>query len=379
MRPAFSNALYYPTIDIPDTGWLKTAILFWDSISTIVPESVRKPYRGYDSQYLADVGFLQPLIVNPEHKSVVGIEDDILKLICSPEFFSVIDNAEIQLNDTISGGKMSNKVKESLGILFSARMAEVRYRLKRRNYDIIPAYYQPITNIDYTDDVFYLDEHFTYIYMMALASRICEDESLGMITDSHFSFGFANSVRLGNQKSVLDRRFVNYHYQQPKDRQFEQGVLLDYIIDGLSIAPDTTFEDLVNFKNHHNDELRRFRTQLTKLTNGLSSSGTISILQQEIRDLYENEFLPAYSDFKAALTGARIKWFTETCLKVSLLSASATGIPMAVMGLPVPQALLAGAGASVIASAVSYNVDKKKALRENPYSYLLSVKREWSR
>ena len=104
----------------------------------------------------------------------------------------------------------------------------------------------------------------------------------------------------------------------------------------------------------------------------------IAILQQEIRDLYNNEFLPALNDFKAALKGSRIKWFTETCLKVSLLSASATGVPMALLGLPVEQALFAGMGVSVIASAVSYNVDKERYLRENPYSYLLSINREWA-
>lgn len=39
MRPAFLNALYYPSIDITNINWLKTAVLFWDSVSIIVPES----------------------------------------------------------------------------------------------------------------------------------------------------------------------------------------------------------------------------------------------------------------------------------------------------------------------------------------------------
>ena len=88
--------------------------------------------------------------------------------------------------------------------------------------------------------------------------------------------------------------------------------------------------------------------------------------------------MPAFNDFKAALTGSRIKWFTETFLKVSLLSASATGVPMALLGMPVEQAIFAGMGVSVIASAVSYRIDKKHFLRENPYSYLLSINREWT-
>lgn len=37
---AFTRALYYPTIDITNEQWLKTAILYWDEISTIVPSSI---------------------------------------------------------------------------------------------------------------------------------------------------------------------------------------------------------------------------------------------------------------------------------------------------------------------------------------------------
>ena len=35
----FDSALYYPTKDIHNEAWLKSAALFWDRIETIVPES----------------------------------------------------------------------------------------------------------------------------------------------------------------------------------------------------------------------------------------------------------------------------------------------------------------------------------------------------
>jgi hypothetical protein len=34
---AFTKALYYPRIEVPNEGWLKTAILYWDEVKTIVP------------------------------------------------------------------------------------------------------------------------------------------------------------------------------------------------------------------------------------------------------------------------------------------------------------------------------------------------------
>ena len=114
MRPAFSKALYYPTIDIQNADWLKTAILFWDSISTIVPESLSTPYKQYDTQYLYDIGFLCPLYVNSNDKSVVGIEEDILNLFGSSEFVQTICSPQATRYGGIWDCKMSYRVKEYL-------------------------------------------------------------------------------------------------------------------------------------------------------------------------------------------------------------------------------------------------------------------------
>ncbi len=66
-RSMFSKALYYPTIDISDEDWLKTAYLFWDGIRTIVPESMAdKAYGNNTTMFLAEVGFLEPIIVRPD-------------------------------------------------------------------------------------------------------------------------------------------------------------------------------------------------------------------------------------------------------------------------------------------------------------------------
>jgi Kef-type K+ transport system membrane component KefB len=51
---------------------------------------------------------------------------------------------------------------------------------------------------------------------------------------------------------------------------------------------------------------------------------------------------------------------------------------MAALGLAVPQALLVGAGISITASAVLYNLDKKKSLRDNPFAYVLAAKKTFS-
>jgi hypothetical protein len=69
------------------------------------------------------------------------------------------------------------------------------------------------------------------------------------------------------------------------------------------------------------------------------------------------------------------KWVTKDLLKVSFFSTTSTSVPLALLGLNVPQALILGTGISLSVSAILYNRERAKILRENPYSYLLSAER----
>ncbi len=57
------QALFYPWIDIEDERWLKASLLYWDSVRTIVPESIDAPYSTEIGKELASAGFLVPLRV----------------------------------------------------------------------------------------------------------------------------------------------------------------------------------------------------------------------------------------------------------------------------------------------------------------------------
>lgn len=42
------TALYHPAIDIEDPVFLRSAILFWDHLHTIVPDPIDEPYKDKD-------------------------------------------------------------------------------------------------------------------------------------------------------------------------------------------------------------------------------------------------------------------------------------------------------------------------------------------
>lgn len=73
---SYTKALYYPTIDIDDSEWIKNAILFWDEIDTIVPEAISSPYKNNDSRFLYDEGILKPLRLSPHDSILMNLQQE---------------------------------------------------------------------------------------------------------------------------------------------------------------------------------------------------------------------------------------------------------------------------------------------------------------
>src|SRR5687768_14318212 len=74
------SALYYPYIDVRDPSWLRSAILFWDEIQTIVPSSISEPYHSEDTRICEQEGYLRalkcdfhPLLLEELGKRVVAL------------------------------------------------------------------------------------------------------------------------------------------------------------------------------------------------------------------------------------------------------------------------------------------------------------------
>jgi hypothetical protein len=58
MHSTYGKALYYPHIQIQDENWLKLALLYWDGLRRIVPDSV-VPNDSNAVRALVDEGILE--------------------------------------------------------------------------------------------------------------------------------------------------------------------------------------------------------------------------------------------------------------------------------------------------------------------------------
>lgn len=111
---------------------------------------------------------------------------------------------------------------------------------------------------------------------------------------------------------------------------------------------------------------------MADLTKSIEGDLSLDALQQQVCDVYSNEVKPSIDELKECLSSKRIKWALESFLKTSMLSVP-TGSALAALGLSIPHAVLAGAGVSLIVSAVLFNIQNREEMEKNPFSYLLSA------
>jgi hypothetical protein len=354
----FTKALFYPTIDIHDEAWLKNAVLFWDEINTIVPSSFNNPYQKHTTQYLSDEGILRAMPVNPDDDFIEDLTADTLNYLNTNEGFQLLTQAQGR-NSVIHRDKLPRDVSRLFDIHPEKLPYEIQNQLRRS-----------MTR----EGFFRVDSNFAIFYMTLLANKICEQKSIALLTDNSLTSNLSDLVRLDNQIAIKGRDY-NFSYSGRDERYIHlvQGLLTNLVIKGIRVTDASSLEDIVKFKSKHRDELGLFRTNIAKLTKDVPKGISFEGLQQQVEDIYNDEFLPAYKNFKRSLDSAGIKWTSENFMKIAFFSVPTTAIPSALLGLSTPQALLAGAGVSIISSLVSYNVDKQEKLRSSPYSYLLSV------
>lgn len=360
----FTKALYYPTIDIENWDWAKSAALFWDNIQTIVPESITSPYDGRVTQVLSDEGLLTPYVVNPDHHIVRDLATDVNKYLETNEGFEYLikgkrDNASIHLE------KLPGHVRRISRLHPEKLPSEIRYLLgeefQRKNW-------------------LEVDSKFAGFYMTLLANKICESDRLVLLTDDTLASNLSDKARLDNQRKVFGReRHLDYDSYENTTLHLSQGLLTNLILKGIRFSPDTKTEDVIKFKRKYPDELGLFRNNLEKLVSDIPEEIPFETLQRHVADIYTNEFLPSYNNFKKALSGFRLKWVNDHVMKIAFFKGGTSALVPYFLGTTIPQALLAGAGISVITSAISYNQEKQKTLRENPYSFLVSAENNLSK
>ena len=368
---AFTRALYYPHIDIPDEGWLKTAALYWENIQTIVPASIRRPYSSRTARELEEAQVLSAFNVDPDMEIMERLAEKAGAYLESPEFERIMRENGINEYALIHPEKLPREIREICEIHPEKPPYELQYRLR----ELMGGG---------KDGWMHVHPAFANFYMTLLATELSTSSGIGLLTDTPSSERLSTAARLDAPPPLWPlrefhpnrRRNPQVVFDRSMPRDTAQGLLAQLTLKQLTISKDTPVKEILNFKRDHKSELGRFRTKLAELTGSVESDLPAEALQQRVADIYTNDVGPAIEDLKEALKGARIKYAIESFLKTSSLSIP-TGSALMYFGHGTPQALLAVAGISLTASTVLYSLDRRKELRGDPFSFVLAAQRSF--
>lgn len=350
----FGTALYYPTIDIQDEDWLKTAYLFWDGIRTIVPESMAgNAYRNNTTMFLTETGYLKPIVVNPDSKLLKPMVDKIKKYAQTEEGLAF-------LNQRVPEGVYINPYDDNRS-QFYLHHEKLPYEIQELVADKLGE-----------DGWARVSNNFADFYMTMMANNIASQKSLALLSPAKHLDAFTTSLHTetyGNHFSSCGNKL----------NSIGRCMLTRLMIDGITIDPRTSMDDLRIFKERHLNELRNFRDGFEELTKmDIPEDITIEGLEQMSKYIYENRFLVAYQDLQKSLKGSGIHYILAGVGGLMFSDVSTT-FNVFLKGLDTPVRMAIGAGAVLGYSFYKKYKDNQHIKHKHKMSYLLSIEKELGR
>jgi hypothetical protein len=362
-----THALYYPWIDVRDATWLKNAVLYWDQVSTIVPEGLRSPYNSRDTQALVECGFVSPFLIDGDSPAVHWASEILLRELS-------------HLTQRRRGGSLLYELFDSSSIeqagfasLHSSKFNNRILRLLERDHDWPRHDMSPWVQIPAPVASF---------YMTILASRLAQRSGFAPVTDYAPIASMANSLRLRSEPYELpaSRRTAPSHSNHAihPESGWAEALLATCVLETVRLDEMTPVEDVIDFREEHKNELARFRTAIGNAVRELEKDHpTQEALQQGIRDVYVNEVRPAISELYHTRLNMRLKAAPDL-LKAAVFTTAPAILAQAKLG-PVATAMtvLAGAGISLTATIAKYRAERRDLLMKNPYSFVLAARAEF--
>lgn len=354
MPVPFSSVLYYPTIDIKDSQWLRNALLFWDKIYTIVPISHKTPYHNKFSNEAHEMEMLLPIRISSDMEEVRDLTWVVEDFITDP---ATADLLFSERNARISPDKMPQKIRNLMEMI---------------HYDKLPSILHSYLND--REPWISIPRELAGLYMTLLATKLAKTNGLGIVTES----GVAERLAMAVEKGKPQGLWYDEDYRRPRRRRpsipkdVAPGMLIDLVIETIALPRKLTARKIADFKHEHSEELGVFRREVAKIVSGIPEDPSIEALRQHVSDIYTSEIKPAVKSLKESI---RLRSWESGIQGV--LKASAFTVPPAALaihaGMPSSFALLAGAGISVIATGVQMYRGWREARNNSPYSYLLSL------
>lgn len=367
----FEKALYYPTIDIHNERWLKSAVLFWDRIETIVPESEEHPYHRKCTKILQENGILFPHAVNPFSEDIRGLEQDVVKFMDTPEgkksFIKPWGCSAVSIanrkNKTEENRALNNEMRRE----YVANKITGTYRDFYIHMEKLPIMLgEELVEHANEDGYLWASRGFMSFYMTLLANRISQNNRMALLTDR------MNQNNLSN-KILIDG--LSPSGKKSNEHKMKRGMMYQMIMNDIKIDPSTPIERIIQYKKDRCHELALFRAEMNRLTAFDTDCMSTKDIEHEVKRVYMLHVEPAMNNIKVTMKDAGINWWVGigTCVLTGLIPATLA------MGSDIKTNVVIGASEclGLALTSVPY-IRKKIEVSSSPYSYLMKMNQQLS-
>ena len=338
--------LYYPSFQLPSSSWLKTSLLYWDEVGSIVPSRMERVLETPDLKYLSDEGIYKRFDPGPyfyDAQQSGSFIDQFIQRLEAPEF-------EQEMTRPNSG--------QYWHLAFEKMNYSVWTELANRN--LTP------DRVD-GDGWIRVKKPAAIIYMGLLAKALAT----------------SNAEYVQPSTDRID--YENIIYRCSASQTPLPGIAVS--LKGLLpiVSADVPLQSIIQFKRKHFDELLRLRQTVdecqTKIEDAKSEDAAKLLLTQ-----FKEQYQLASSDIDRVMKERGIRYTVGTMR--AILGAKPTAwlgsVVGALAGSPslnpvvIASTAVAGfvAGGSIeVASYMLDARDKERSLLASPFSYLYSAEK----
>lgn len=317
--------LYYPHIDIHDSTWLRSAVLFWDEIKTIAPRAISQPYQNTDTNILWREGFIEPLrcdlhpdLLDVLGKRVVGLMDrgffkrdlDSDRMEQDPNRYALMHADKVGMGirdqfryadlhpEKLSPALRSLAMRVGLAHMHPGKIdPDLRDVLEEMQFVAIhprkmSRFLEDLARrashrFDNDGEWLLVDSQFAEVYMSALAALLSKETELAALTNEEPSLGV-------NLHALLDD-------VKPSSQSDKKGALVSFAMEALRVDPTTRVDKLLSFRRAREAQLAELSGHFEELSSKIVACETGKELEERAKQVYQQRIRPKLEALKSEL------------------------------------------------------------------------------
>jgi hypothetical protein len=359
---SFGHALYYPHINLSNKNWVKHALLFWDKISRIVPQSVEPSDSEDIIKMKTDFDFIEDYHPKPWDTSSTfhDFSNELRTIIESDQFFheryfGIDAHRRNYMRDFENRRRLFSELVQTNGTYI--HIEKMDPMMKEFLFQVGVA----IPGRNEWEDWIKIDNEIGLLYMTYFAKSISKSKSLPIVTDIDTSFS----------ASMHFESRINSDYNAQLEYQLGNLLIKTTVPKNIN---DVSIDRILDIRRKYDDERRLFFEEVSGLSNSITGIDNGSALKDALRH-HSKLILKSTKDLEHLYNSQGIETINKF-LSISIPSTLAS-LTEFVPSAAKPFVTAGGIIFGLISAAKSVKKERLE-LKSNPKSYLLNLKSELS-